>query len=148
MRKRRFVRLTAIEAPEVVLQTERKLIAESMTDLASRNIDGEAYFDSTQGQIEYLIFCAEEDHRFATLERCGRCSHYIHIKTYACEINDDIPLLCNALDDIGLDLSDRIVQFLIERCDCCVHNKDHECSVGCNQLSESCVRYLEQSSNE
>lgn len=140
-RKRRFIKFTSLKAADIILQNEQKLIAEALTELATRGVDGESYFESAQGQVEYTIFCVNEDQKEAIFSRCERCSHHIHVPAGTCEVHREIPFACKEFDDTGYSEEERLTLFKYGRCSKCVYNKNNGCIVGRNQLNPECSEF-------
>jgi len=116
----RLHRLIKIEAPPAIIDKEKEIIKNYHLKLLSIGINSTTYLESVNGQIEYLITCADEDQLNNISIRCGQCTHYCLFNTYICEIyKENRPVICEKFDDSNMDITQRLAQLACGRCCSC-----------------------------
>ncbi|MDO8640833.1 MAG: hypothetical protein Q7R33_04765 [Nitrosarchaeum sp.] len=148
----RLERFFKINAPEIFIEKEKELRNNYLKQLQEQfNIDGEQFLQSDNGKIEYLCFCATEDHDTKLFDRCHRCGHYYfnNNKTqpqhsFGCLIfQNDEPMNCEHFYDTNMELPERILAS-IEHCTKCDHYKIiapdpiETCELNHNQFNLTC----------
>jgi hypothetical protein len=114
-------------------------------------IDGEKYFESIEGQIEYIGVIQSNKINADTFdEQCGSCTK-LHLKNdnYICSLFDKTRLSCPAYEDCGKKIFDRIETY-VRICGSCQNSKDEEginliCKIPTNMFDgENCKDYKEK----
>lgn len=150
-RLHRHERLKKIGGLPNILANEEDLIMSAKKELAEQGMDVDTWMTTAQGQMEYLTFCATEDHLEQCSTRCGRCLNYKYIDHFGCSISDSTPFRCPHFVDSGFDVDLRIARFLVNRCSTCRKHfevqiidglsPEIKCSKNLDQLTENCPEY-------
>ena len=141
----RLEKLRAKDAPSMIIDNEIDLQTKRLNALIKSDPKAEEYLNSTECQIEYLEFCAKEEHDDLSLNKCQSCRKYVLEGEYKCELHEELIHECKDFDPTGKNIHERCI-LMIQRCSKCSKAKIEdliECSLNRNQLSEYCRDFSE-----
>jgi hypothetical protein len=148
----RLEKLLKIGAPSVIVKNEKRFRLTLAKKLQNLKFDVQNYFESSKGQADYLVFCAEEEYEDKLFERCRRCLNYLLTDDFdGCSIyKKDMPIGCTKFEDSGKDFDLRIMDSM-KRCEECANAKNKKfedfsmdyatCSLKLNELSPTCDKF-------